>query len=59
MYFVIVCYYNGAKIAKQCKHCTKLDLISDFFIKLVFELRLVQENRISTLFPKIFAKIAI
>ena len=29
MYFVLA--YNGAKIAKQCKHCTKLDLISDFY----------------------------
>ena len=29
MYFVLA--YNGAKIAKQCKHCTKLELIYDFY----------------------------
>ena len=23
--------YNRAKIAKQCKHCTNLELISDFY----------------------------
>ena len=49
MYFVLA--YNRAKIAKQC---TKLELIFDFII-LVFELRLVNENQITSLFPKKFA----
>ena len=52
MYFVLA--YNRAKIAKQWKHCTKLELIFDFII-LVFELRLVHENQISSLFQKKFA----
>ena len=29
MYFVLA--YNSAKIAKLCKHCAKLELISDFY----------------------------
>ena len=31
MYIVLA--YNHAKIAKQCKHRTKLELISDFYHK--------------------------
>ena len=50
MYFVLT--FNRAK----CKHCIKLELISDFIIH-VCELRLVNENQISTLFPKIFPKL--
>ena len=52
MYFALA--YNGAKIAKQCKHCTKLELISDFY-QTRFELMLVQE--ISNLFPKFLPKL--
>ena len=52
MYFVLA--YIDAKITKKCKHCIKLELISNF-IKLVFKLRMVHENQIFTLFSKIFA----
>ena len=53
MYFVLAC--NRAKISKQCKYCTKLELIYDCyqFIIHVFELWFVHENQISTLFQNI------
>ena len=51
MYFVLA--YISAKIAKQCKHYTKLKLIYDFLH--VFDFRLAHENQISILFPKMFA----
>ena len=56
-YFVLA--YNRATIVKQCKHCTKLELIFTNNIIHVFEIRLVHENQISTLFPKIFPQLAI
>ena len=33
MYFVLA--FNDAKIAHQCKHCTKLEFISDFYQSLL------------------------
>ena len=32
--FYVLAYNNGAKIAKQCKHSTKLKLIYDFYYTL-------------------------
>ena len=52
--FCMSILYNSAKITKQCKHCTKLELIFVFY-HTVFELRLVHEKQISTSFLKLFA----
>ena len=48
--------YNRAKIAKQCEHSTKLELIY-YFYHTRFLLKLIHENQISGFISKIFCLI--